>query len=236
MINKEEFKRYQKQILLEEIGLNGQLLLKKAKVAIVGAGGLGCPVLQYLTSCGVGTIGVIDFDTVDETNLHRQILYTANDIGKKKAEVAIEKLRIQNPYVNFIKHDVLLDETNAEIIFKEYDFIIDGCDNFATRYIVNDACVKLNKALVYGSILGFEAQLALFNLNGSKHLRDLYSEAPNPEDVPNCSENGVLGTFTGLVGTLMAQLTCNLILGINAPINELLIVNGKNFSIKHLKY
>ena len=214
-----------KQVMLDDIGINGQIKLKQSKVVIVGAGGLGCPVLQYLCAMGVGTIGVIDFDTVDESNLHRQILYTPNDIGKKKVDVAVEKAQAQNPFVNLIKHDVMLNEENATEILSGYDIIIDGCDNFMTRYVVNDCCVELNKPLVYGSILGDEGQLAVFNYRGSRNLRDIFPEPPNPEDVPNCSENGVLGIVPGIIGTMMARETIHLILEKPVLTNTLCLVN-----------
>lgn len=236
MLTKEEGKRYFKQILLEEIGLNGQIALKQAKVAVVGAGGLGCPVLQYLASCGVGTIGIIDFDTVDVSNLHRQILYTADDIGKKKAILASEKIKSQNPFIETIVHDVLLDDTNIERIIKDYDLVIDGCDNFSTRYTVNDACVKLNKPLIYGSILGSEGQVAVFNYKGSKNLRDIFPEAPNAEDVPSCSDNGVLGTLPGVIGTMLAHETIKLITSLPVQVNQLRIINTLDWQIQKLEF
>jgi adenylyltransferase/sulfurtransferase len=223
MLSKEEFKRYQKQIMLDDFGINGQIKLKQSKVAVIGAGGLGCPVLQYLTAAGVGTIGIIDFDTVEESNLHRQVLYSGQDIGQSKVEVAIQKLSQQNPFVKHIPHNILLTAANAESILSLYDIIVDGCDNFATRYIVNDVCVKLNKPLVYGSILGYEGQLAVFNYKGSKNLREIFPEEPNAEDVPNCSENGVLGTVPGIIGSMMAQETIQVILEKPSLINTLFI-------------
>jgi len=236
MLSKEEGKRYFKQILLEEFGLNAQIELKKARVAVVGAGGLGCPVLQYLASCGVGTLGIIDFDTVDVTNLHRQILYTPNDVGQKKAQLAAERIKQQNPFVNTIVHDVLVSSDNVEELFSQYDVVVDGCDNFATRYVVNDACVKLNKPLVYGSILGFEGQVAVFNYKGSKHLRDIFPEAPNAEDVPNCNDNGVLGTLPGIIGTIMAQETIKLVAGLPLEVNQLMLISTIHWNIKKLKF
>ncbi len=236
MLTKEEGKRYFKQILLEEFGLNGQIALKKSKVAVVGAGGLGCPVLQYLASSGIGTIGVIDFDTVDVTNLHRQILYKAEDVGKKKAELAAQYIKQQNPFIETIVHDVLLNEENVESIIANYDIVVDGCDNFATRYVVNDACVKLNKPLVYGSILGFEGQVAVFNFKGSKNLRDIFPEPPNSEDVPSCSENGVLGTLPGVIGTIMAQEAVKLISNFPVCANQLMIVNTLDWNVQKLTY
>lgn len=236
MIGKEEFGRFEKQMVLEEIGILGQTKLKQAKVAVVGAGGLGCPVLQYLNSMGVGTLGLIDFDTVMESNLHRQILYTSEDIGKSKIECAAKRLKAQNPYTNINEHNVVLTEENAEEILSQYDFIVDGCDNFLTRYIVNDICVKINKPLIYGSILGFEGQMATFNYQGSKNLRDIFPEPPNAEDVPNCSENGVLGSFPGIIGTMMAQETVKVILNFNPLKNQLLLIDTKNWTNTSIRF
>ncbi|MDP2385793.1 MAG: HesA/MoeB/ThiF family protein [Bacteroidota bacterium] len=236
MLSKEEMKRYMKQVMLDDIGINGQIKLKQAKVAVVGAGGLGCPVLQYLGAMGIGTIGVIDFDVVDESNLHRQVLYTSEDVGKKKVDVAIERVSKQNPFITLIKHDVMLDENNAKEIFKDYDFVIDGCDNFMTRYAVNDICVALNKALVYGSILGYEGQLAVFNYNGSKNLRDIFPEPPNAEDVPSCSENGVLGIVPGIIGNMMAQEAVNMIMETPSLLNSLAIVNCRFHTINKIQF
>ncbi len=231
MIGKEEFGRFEKQMVLEEIGIMGQVKLKEAKVAVVGAGGLGCPVLQYLSSMGVGTLGLIDFDTVQESNLHRQILYTSEDVGKSKIECAAKRLKVQNPYTKIIEHNVVLSEENAEEILSHYDIVVDGCDNFLTRYVVNDTCVKIGKPLIYGSILGFEGQMATFNYKGSKNLRDIFPEPPNPEDVPNCSENGVLGSFPGVIGTMMAQETVKVILDLDVLANKMLIFNTKEWSL-----
>ena len=236
MLSKEEFKRYQKQVMVDDIGINGQIQIKQSKVAVIGAGGLGCPVLQYLTSVGVGTIGVIDFDTIEVSNLHRQTLYTTEDLGKPKVDVAIQKLSLQNPFINLIPHKVLLNEENAESILSQYDIVVDGCDNFLTRYVVSDICVKLNKPLVYGSILNYEGQLAVFNYKGSKNLRDIFPEPPNSEDVPSCSENGVLGTVTGIIGTMMAQETIHVILERPSLINTLMLFNCKFVSIAKLNY
>lgn len=236
MLSNEEKRKYIKQIMLPELGLKGQEKIRNAKVAIVGCGGLGCPALLYLAAAGVGTIGTIDFDTVGITNLHRQILFGNEDVGKKKIDVAIAKLNAMHPEVKIIPHDVMLDESNAETIFKNYDIVVDGCDNFLTRYIVNDACVKLNKPLVYGSILGFEGQVATFNYNGSKHLRNLFPEPPNAEDVPDCSENGVLATIPGIIGTIMANETLKVILEKGVPVNKLTLINCSNLSINVLNY
>ncbi|MDF2450268.1 MAG: UBA/THIF-type binding protein [Bacteroidota bacterium] len=235
MLSKEEFKRYQKQIMLDDIGINGQIKIKQTRVAVVGAGGLGCPVLQYLTSVGVGTIGVIDFDTVEESNLHRQTIYSANDVGLPKVDVAVQKLSFQNPYVKHVPHKILINEETAAIL-SEYDIIIDGCDNFSTRYLINDWCIKLNKPLVYGSILAYEGQLAVFNYNGSRNLRDIFPDEPNPQDVPSCSENGVLGTVPGIIGALMAQQTIQVILGKPSLVNTFLIYNTENNQQKKISY
>ncbi len=229
-------KRYMKQVMLDDIGINGQIKLKQAKVAVVGAGGLGCPVLQYLGAMGVGTIGVIDFDVVDESNLHRQVLYTSEDVGKKKVDIAIERVSKQNPFITLIKHDVMLNESNARDIFKDYDFVIDGCDNFMTRYVVNDVCVELNKPLVYGSILGYEGQLAVFNYKGSKNLRDIFPDQPNPEDVPSCSENGVLGVVPGIIGNMMAQEAVNVVMGTPTLLNSLSLVNCRFHTINKIQF
>jgi molybdopterin/thiamine biosynthesis adenylyltransferase len=236
MIEKEEFGRFEKQMVLKEIGILGQTKLKAAKVAVVGAGGLGCPVLQYLNSMGVGTLGLIDFDTVMESNLHRQILYTSEDIGKSKIECAAKRLKAQNPYTTIIEHNVVLSEENAEEILSQYDFVVDGCDNFLTRYIVNDTCVKLGKPLIYGSILGFEGQMATFNYQGSKNLRDIFPEPPNAEDVPNCSENGVLGSFPGIIGTMMAQEVVKVILDLDPLKNQLLLIDTKWWTNTKISY
>jgi len=211
-LNSEEMKRYNRQMLLDEIAYEGQIKLKNAKILVVGAGGLGCPVLQYLNAAGVGTIGIIDFDKVEIHNLHRQILYNAGDIGKQKAPLAAEKLKVQNPNTDFIVYTEMLNESNATEIISAFDMVVDGSDNFLTRYLVNDTCVALNKTLIYGTILKFEGQVAVFNYKGGKNLRDLYPEPPNPEDVPNCDENGVLGVVPGIIGTHMALKAMQVVL------------------------
>src|ERR1035437_2494874 len=210
----EEKRRYARHIILPEIGLEGQQKLKQAKVLVVGAGGLGCPVLQYLTAAGVGTLGIIDFDTVDESNLQRQVLYSTEDIGKHKAAIAKEKLEKQNPDINLVSHVAHLTSANALEIISQYDIVVDGSDNFATRYLVNDACVILNKVLVFGSIFKFEGQVSVFNYKGGPTYRCLYPEAPAEGDVPNCAEIGVLGVLPGIVGTLQANEVIKIITGI----------------------
>lgn len=236
VFSKSELVRYSRQLMLPEMGLKGQEKFKNAKVLVIGAGGLGCPVLQYLCAAGVGTIGVADFDVIELHNLHRQILYTADDVGKSKVHVAIEKLSLQNPNGTYRAHPVLLNEENAHDIIQSYDLVMDGSDNFATRYLVNDTCVELNKPLIYGSIFKFEGQAAVFNYKGSKHLRDLYSEAPHPEDVPNCSEVGVIGVVPGLIGTLMCTMALEIIQEHFMNVNTLHIFNFKEYSLQKLKF
>ena len=232
--NIEEINRYSRQFMLDEIGVEGQIKIKEAKVLVVGAGGLGCPVLQYLGAAGVGTIGVIDFDKVEIHNLHRQILFTADDIGKPKAIAAAQKINAANPNVKCIIFNELLQQSNAANIISEFDIVVDGSDNFLTRYLVNDVCVQLNKPLVYGSILKFEGQLAVFNYKGGKNLRDLYPDHPNPEDVPSCSENGVMGFVPGIIGVYMAGAVIQIILDRYIS-GHLSLFNFNEFSIVNLK-
>lgn len=236
MLSKDEFKRYRKQIMLDDIGINGQLKIKGSRVAVVGAGGLGCPVLQYLTAAGVGTIGIIDFDVIELSNLHRQTLYSQADSGQLKAEIALQKLSVQNPHIDLLAHCELLNEENAETVLSDYDIVVDGCDNFATRYIVNDVCVKQKKTLISGSILGYEGQLAVFNFRGSRNLRDIFPEPPASDDVPNCSENGVLGTLPAILGSMMAHETLQVILERSALANTFLIYHSLNLSFTKLRY
>jgi adenylyltransferase/sulfurtransferase len=236
MFNPNEAKRYSKQTILDEVGLTGQVKLKNSRVVVIGAGGLGCPVIQYLAACGVGTIGIVDFDVIEHSNLHRQVLYTPQDVGKKKAEVAKERALVQNPDVIIDIFDCALNEDNAEFILAQFDLVIDGCDNFLTRYIVNDACVELGKSLVYGSILGFQGQLAVFNHMGSKNLRDLFPEPPNAEDVPNCSDNGVLGVVPGVIGTLMANEALKCILEIEITLNTFHVFDLLSLEMTKLRF
>ncbi|MWB95667.1 thiamine biosynthesis protein ThiF [Flavobacterium sp. GA093] len=232
----QEFLRYNRQTILPEIGDEGQEKLKKAKILVIGAGGLGCPVLQYISTAGVGCIGIIDFDTIEIHNLHRQILYTENQVGENKALVAKSVLEKLNPLIEVVAIPEKLTAENAEKIIPQYDVIVDGSDNFATRYLVNDTCVAFQKPLVYGSILKFEGQVAIFNLNGSKNLRDLFPEMPNPKEVPNCNLNGVLGTLPGIIGTMMAHETLKLILELPTLKNELVLFNTLNWSFTKLNF
>ena len=232
----QEFLRYNRQTILPEIGYEGQEKLKKTKVLVIGAGGLGCPILQYIATAGVGFIGIMDFDTIEIHNLHRQVLYTENEIGQQKAVVAKEIVSKLNPLIEAVSINEKLTLKNASKIINQYDIIVDGSDNFTTRYLVNDICVELNKPLVYGSILKFEGQVAVFNHNGSKNLRDLFPEMPNPKDVPNCNLNGVLGTLPGIIGTMMAHETLKLILELPTLKNELILFNTLNWNFTKLNF
>lgn len=205
MLDSQELNRYKRQIILPELGIAGQQKLKNARVLMVGAGGLGCPVLQYLVAAGVGFIGIVDDDTVDETNLHRQILYSAEDIGKNKAQVAVEKLSVINPHVKFSAYPVRLSMQNADQLFRTYDLVIDGSDNFPTRYLVNDTCAALNLPLVFGSLFKFEGQVSVFNYCGGPDYRSIFPEPPGIDEVPNCAEIGVIGVLPGIIGTYMAN-------------------------------
>lgn len=215
MLNKEEIKRYNRHLILPGFGISRQEKLKQAKVLVIGAGGLGCPVLLYLTAAGVGEIGIIDFDTVDESNLQRQILFSQDDVGKLKAEVAAAKLAKQNSHVKFKTYPMRLQNKNALEIFRHYDVIVDGSDNFSTRYLVNDACVLLNKPLVYGAVYKFEGQFSVFNYTATAPTyRCLFPAPPAAGSVANCSEIGVLGVLPGIIGTLQATETIKIITGI----------------------
>jgi len=222
MLSKEEINRYSRHIILPEIGMDGQEKLKHAKVLVIGAGGLGCPLLQYLVSAGVGTIGIVDDDVVDETNLQRQVLYNKEEVGLKKVEVAKKKLQLQNPYIHLASHALRLTSQNALDIIKDYDLVIGGPDNFPTRYLVNDACVMLNKPFVFGSIYKFEGQVSVFNYKNGPTYRCLFPEPP--KDSPNCSEIGVLGVLPGIIGTLMANEALKIIFGIGEVLSGKLFV------------
>jgi molybdopterin/thiamine biosynthesis adenylyltransferase len=232
----QDFLRYNRQMMLPEIGDIGQQKLKNAKVLVIGAGGLGCPILQYIATAGVGTIGIVDFDIIELHNLHRQILYTENQVGLSKAITAKIVLEALNPLINVIAFDKKLTLENAEKIILDFDIIVDGSDNFTTRYLVNDTCVKAGKPLIYGSILNFEGQMAVFNHQGSKNLRDIFPEAPDPKDVPNCNFNGVLGTLPGIIGTMMGHETLKWITNLPTLKNELIIFNTLDWSFKKLNF
>ncbi|RAJ92263.1 adenylyltransferase/sulfurtransferase [Larkinella arboricola] len=219
-----EQERYSRHLLLPEIGLEGQQKLKNARVLVIGAGGLGCPVLQYLTAAGIGTIGVADGDTVALSNLQRQILFSTADVGKPKAHAAIARLQEQNPLIQFRAHPDFLTSENALEWIAGYGVVVDGSDNFATRYLVNDACVMLNKPLVFGSIYRFEGQVSVFNVGDGPTYRCLY---PDPSDLPACAEAGVLGVLPGITGCLMANEVIKLITSTGELLSgKLLIFNA----------
>lgn len=229
ILSKEEQARYSRHLLMQEIGEEGQIKLKFAKVLVIGAGGLGCPILQYLAAAGVGNIGVVDMDKVDESNLQRQILYTVADIGVNKAEAAKKRLQGLNPFINIQVYPVALDNYNALEIMEQYDLVIDGSDNFATRYLVNDACVLLDKPLVYGSIFKFEGQVSVFNYKNGPTYRCLFPEPPLAGEVPNCSEIGVLGVLPGIIGSMQANEALKIILEIGEVLSgKLLLYNALN--------
>ncbi len=217
-LSNDEIMRYSRHLIMPEVALHGQEKLKAAKVLLVGAGGLGAPLGLYLAAAGVGTIGMIDSDEVDMTNLQRQIIYGTSDVGVAKLDAAAARLNDLNPHVNVIKHNVQLTSENALDILKDYDIIVDGTDNFPTRYLVNDACVLLGKPNVYGSIFRFEGQVSVFDAQQGPCYRCLYPEPPPPGLVPSCAEGGVLGVLPGTVGAMQATETFKLILGIGEPL------------------
>jgi adenylyltransferase/sulfurtransferase len=231
-----ELARYSRHLIMPEVGLDGQRKLKSASVLIIGAGGLGTPSAIYLAAAGVGRIGIVDFDTIEKSNLHRQILYSERDVGKSKADVAKERLLQVNPNVVVEIHKVKLDSSNALDILKNYDIIMDGTDNFPTRYLVNDACVLLGKPNVYASIFRFEGQASVFYAKEGPCYRCLYPEPPPPGLVPSCAEGGVLGVLPGIMGSLQAAQTIDLILGKGTPlIGRLLLFNALDMKFKELK-
>ncbi|MDF0678343.1 MAG: molybdopterin-synthase adenylyltransferase MoeB [Nitrosomonas sp.] len=217
-LSKDEISRYSRHLLIPEVGLMGQRRLKSSKVLVIGAGGLGSPVLLYLAAAGVGTIGIIDFDVVDESNLQRQIIHGQSDIGRPKSESACDAINELNPYVKVNLHRERLEVVNAHAVISGYDLIVDGTDNFATRYLVNDVCVLADKPYVWGSIFRFEGQVSVFweNAPGGKGLnyRDLYPEPPPPEMAPSCAEGGVLGILCASIGAMMATEAIKLITGL----------------------
>jgi adenylyltransferase/sulfurtransferase len=232
MNKKELYDRYQRQIILPGFGEEAQQKLLNAKVLVIGAGGLGCPVLQYLTAAGVGTVGIVDDDVVALDNLHRQVLYSVNDIGLSKAERATNILQQLNPGIKIISYNERLTVQNTLILFDEFDIVVDGTDNFSTRYMINDACVLMNKPLVYGSISQFEGQVSIFNFrrnenDESVNYRDLFPTPPKEDEILNCAEAGVLGVLPGVIGTMMVNETIKLITGIGKPlINQLITYNA----------
>lgn len=236
MFNRDELKQYNRQIILPELGIAGQEKLKAANVLMIGAGGLGCPVLQYLAAAGVGTIGIVDDDVVDVSNLHRQILYTVADVGKPKAVTAKQKLELLNPFVKITAYQQRVTAGNAAELISLYDVIIDGSDNFTTRYVVNDTCVALNKSLVFGSIFKFEGHVSVFNYQNGPNYRDVFPEAPPENEVPNCADIGVIGVLPGIIGTYMANEAIKLICHIGETLSgKLLTLNALDNSLRIFK-
>ena len=220
----DEVRRYSRHLIIPDVGMDGQKRLKNAKVLVIGAGGLGSPALLYLAAAGVGTLGIIDDDVVDESNLQRQVIHGQSDIGVPKVDSAAASVAEVNPYVKVIKHNLRLDEDNVLDIFKDYDLILDGTDNFATRYLVNDAAVILNKPYVWGSIYRFEGQVSVFWAQEGPQYRDLYPEPPPPGMVPSCAEGGVLGVLCASIGSIMVTEAIKLITGIGDPLIGRLMV------------
>jgi adenylyltransferase/sulfurtransferase len=236
VLSNDEILRYSRHLIMPEVGMEGQQKLKAAKVLCIGAGGLGSPLALYLTAAGVGTLGIVDFDVVDYTNLQRQIIHSTSDVGRKKLDSAAEKLKAINPYINLRTFDTRLTSANALELFREFDIIADGTDNFPTRYLVNDACVLTGKPNVYGSIFRFEGQASVFATEEGPCYRCLYPEPPPPGLVPSCAEGGVLGILPGLVGVIQATETIKLILGQGDPlIGRLLLVDALGMKFRELK-
>jgi adenylyltransferase/sulfurtransferase len=234
----DRYDRYQRQMLLRELGPGGQDKLLSAKVLVVGAGGLGCPALQYLAAAGIGTLGIVDDDTVSISNLHRQVLYGSDDVGLPKADLAAASLSRLNPGIDIIPFRFRLTVENAFDLFRRFDIILDGTDNFATRYLVNDACVLLQKPLIYGAISQFEGQVSVFankNQNDANY-RDLFPDPPNEDEVLNCAEAGVLGVLPGIIGTMQANEAIKLITGMGISLaNRLLTFNALDNSFYELQ-
>ena len=237
MLNNEELKRYNRHIIMSEVGLEGQKKLKAAKVLVIGAGGLGCPILQYLTAAGVGNLGIVDYDVVSESNLQRQILYTPEDLNKSKAETAAEKLKLQNPFVNFTVHNFGLDKENVLELFRQYDIIVDGSDNFPTRFLINDACVIENKPLVSGAIYKFFGQVSVYNYNDGPTYRCIFPEQPEEDELPNCSTIGVIGVIPGIIGSLQANEVIKIIIGKGEILSgTLLQIDTLTFQIDRIQF
>jgi sulfur-carrier protein adenylyltransferase/sulfurtransferase len=235
-LSKEEILRYSRHLIMPEVGMEGQLKLKRAKVLLIGTGGLGAPLGLYLAAAGVGRIGLVDFDVVDFTNLQRQILFGTTDVGRPKIEAATDRLQSLNPEIQIDRFETRLTSDNALDILKDYDIVVDGTDNFATRYLVNDASVLLGKPNVYGSIFRFEGQVTVFGMPGEPCYRCLYPEPPPPGLVPSCAEGGVLGVLPGIVGSIQAAETLKLIIGKGEPlVGRLLLFDALAMRFRELK-
>jgi molybdopterin/thiamine biosynthesis adenylyltransferase/rhodanese-related sulfurtransferase len=235
-LTKEEYQRYSRHIILPEVGLDGQKRLKAASVLCIGTGGLGSPLLLYLAAAGIGRIGIVDFDIVDSSNLQRQIIHGTSWVGKPKIESAKNRILEINPFCQVDLYETALTAANALDILKPYDVVVDGTDNFPTRYLTNDACVLLNKPNVYGSIFRFEGQATVFNYQEGPNYRDLFPEPPPPGMVPSCAEGGVLGVLCGIIGTIQATETIKIILGTeNTLSGRLLLYNALDMKFRELK-
>ncbi|MFB3140372.1 MAG: molybdopterin-synthase adenylyltransferase MoeB, partial [Candidatus Acidiferrales bacterium] len=235
-LSQQEILRYSRHLIMPEVGMEGQLKLKAAKVLLIGTGGLGAPLGLYLTAAGVGRLGLVDFDVVDFTNLQRQVTFTTQDVGKRKIEAARDRLQGLNPEIQIDTHEVKLTSENALDILRDYDIIVDGTDNFPTRYLVNDACVLLGKPNVYGSIFRFEGQATVFALDDGPCYRCLYPEPPPPGLVPSCAEGGVLGVLPGIVGSIQANETIKLIIGRGESLKgRLLIFDALKMKFRELR-
>ena len=235
-LSKDEILRYSRHLIMPEVGMEGQQKLKAGRVLCIGAGGLGSPLALYLAAAGVGTLGIVDFDVVDYTNLQRQIIHSTADVGRKKLDSAAEKLKSINPFLNIRTFETRLSSENALEIFRDFDIIADGTDNFPTRYLVNDACVLTGKPNIYGSIFRFEGQASVFATEEGPCYRCLYPEPPPPGLVPSCAEGGVLGILPGLVGIIQATEAIKLILGQGDPlIGRLLLVDALGMKFRELK-
>ena len=235
-LSNDEILRYSRHLIMPEVSMEGQLKLKAARVLCIGTGGLGSPLALYLTAAGVGTLGLVDFDVVDYTNLQRQIIHATADVGRKKLDSAADKLQAINPFVNIKKFETKLTSANALDLFRDFDIIVDGTDNFPTRYLVNDACVLTGKPNVYGSIFRFEGQASVFATEEGPCYRCLYPEPPPPGLVPSCAEGGVLGILPGLVGLIQATEAIKLILGKGEPlVGRLLLVDALGMKFRELK-
>jgi adenylyltransferase/sulfurtransferase len=239
--SKAEIERYSRHLIIPEFNIDGQARLKAARVLVVGIGGLGAPLLQYLAAAGVGTIGMVDFDQVDSSNLQRQVLFTNNDIGRLKTEVAAERLSLLNPYISCKCHNTRLTSENALEIIGDYDLVVDGTDNFPTRYLVNDACVLLDKVNVFGSIFRFEGQLSVFNYV-DKHgvrgpnFRDIFPKPPPPGLAPSCAEEGVIGVLPGIIGSLQANEVIKILSKVGEPLSgKLFLFDAKTLQTRTLK-
>ena len=235
-LSNEEISRYSRHLILDEVGMAGQLKLKQSAVLCIGTGGLGSPLLLYLAAAGVGRIGIVDFDVVDASNLQRQVIHGTASVGKRKVVSARERIHDINPFVQVDIYEEPFTSENALRIAKDYDVVVDGTDNFPTRYLVNDACVILGKPNVYGSIFKFEGQASVFNYQGGPNYRDLYREPPPPGLVPSCAEGGVLGVLPGIIGTIQATETLKVLLGVGTTLSgRLLLFDALKMQFRELK-